>query len=69
MLFFKRCVKILISKGVDPIMFYGGACGRFQAIAGRNSFEVPGYRALNFSILRTTVTSFGAQRVPVDHIA
>jgi hypothetical protein len=27
-------------------MFYGGACGRFQLIVGRSSFEVPGYRAL-----------------------
>jgi len=45
MMLFKRCVKISISKGVDPIMFYGVACGRFQSLAGRNSFEVPGYRA------------------------
>jgi len=44
MLLFKRCVKISISKGVDPIMSYGVACGRFQSLAGRNSFEVPGYR-------------------------
>jgi len=42
MLLFKRCVKILISKGAEPIMFYGGACGRFRSLAGRNSFEVPG---------------------------
>jgi hypothetical protein len=41
----RRCVIILISKWVDPIMFYGGACGRFQLTAGRNSFEVPGYSA------------------------
>jgi hypothetical protein len=45
MLLFKRCVKISISEGVDPIMLCGVACGRFQSLAGRNSFEVPGCRA------------------------
>jgi hypothetical protein len=53
---FKRCVKLLISKGIDPIMLYGGACGRFQSLAGRNSFEVPGYRA--FKLLDFTDHSY-----------
>ena len=68
MLLFKGRVKILITKGADPSMFYGGACGRFQLIAGRNSFEVPGCRA--FKLLDFTGHSyqFGAQSVPVDHI-
>lgn len=56
MLLFRRCVKILISKWVDPIMFYGGACGRFQLTAGRNNFEVPGYSA--FKLLDFTDHSY-----------
>jgi len=31
--------------------------------------KFPAIVLLNYSILRTTVTSFGAQRVPVDRIA
>jgi hypothetical protein len=37
------CENIDLESGLTQLCFYGGACGRFQLTAGRNSFEVPGY--------------------------